>query len=132
MLSIELAMRLKEAGYSAEFLDDNFHPWCATCTKEVCGVRHFMGGSTGCDKYEGEVPFDTWPSLSQLLEEVEKRGYNCVLAADVTTFSYRCKLMRPSLESASVEVLERADTPEDAAALALLEIMKGEKAHEGN
>ena len=73
------------------------------------------------------------PSLSQLLEEVEKRGYKWMMeSGGIYGFGDECEcaLYEPPGEVMTdyvdrCKVVKHADTPEDAVALALIEIMEG-------
>ena len=100
MISLENAKRLKELGVELMYE-----------TEDIFGEMH------------------SHPTLSQLLEEVGKRGYEFItLRKTIRCYErvgWECDIVKDLEPEHYSTGLEK--TPEDAVALALIEILEGEK-----
>ena len=106
-MKLEYVKRLKELGvWKPE------HP-CLYAASYGCKPVEECNGYDGCE----------FPTLSQLLEEIEERGWFWDMWHDCTG----CGIDVWTHEIEKAKWNTTADTCEDAVALALIEILEGEK-----
>lgn len=123
MISLEKAKALKEAGlaWEPERGDRYYAVGCANGEIKYIGLIDRLPFGYFCD-----IVAVFAPSLSQLLAEIEKRGYCWKLYKNYTKFLtgfYDIALYQKSAINQRYHTPFAVDTPEDAAADALLWIL---------
>lgn len=131
MISLELAKKLKEAGLEWEPKQGDFY-WFVTPDESQTGFVQSNRGAEGfkahVDRCRGIVcTYVFAPRLDQLLAEIEKRGFIWALDVSATNgnkvIGYAMNIAT-SLDWEDEEEF-RSDSPEEAAASALLWILEG-------
>lgn len=131
MISLEIAKKLKEAGLEWEPKQGDFY-WFVTPDESRIGFVQNNRGAEGfkahVDRCRGIVcTYVFAPRLDQLLAEIEKRGFIWALDVSATNgnkvIGYAMNIAT-SLDWEDEEEF-RSDSPEEAAASALLWILEG-------
>jgi len=130
MVSLELAKKLKDAGLVWEpkegdrlYYDDKLE----LLNKEnLESARRLHNLTARHQEYQDMAPVFA-PSLSQLLAEIEGRGYRSALVSnDMAKWpaKWNCDIVKPESFIDCLVYRVWADTPDDATALALLHILE--------
>jgi hypothetical protein len=114
MISLETAKALKEAGleWKPRKFDSYFHP----------NLRNALINDPHVPKCGIKPELIFAPRLDQLLKEIEKRVWKWNLWVDEREGGYKCAVVIPSPIRPIPKVI-KANTPEEAAAQALLWIL---------
>ena len=126
MVSLELAKKLKDAGL--EWEPKKFDLYTAEFTNGSSGIFSVLYDGQNLESVTG-TEFIWLPSLSQLLAEIEGRGYWWDVShglVDDGVNKYRLTTSKKHNTSIPLMIFN-SETPEDAAASVLLWILEREK-----